>query len=234
MLQYRAHIEWSDRVKTKIYVSIAVVAAIVLISGATFLATAAPADQSDPLVTRSYLTNFFKPKVVDPDIKAAGDALTISFNKKVSEIEDEIGSIPSPPPASLFNTVTLKENETLSFSAGSEIMLRTNTGTAQMTSGELINFASGSALLMNASLVKNYMYLATENGVITATGAATIFIRGELSGTKGASTEININNEPVGLDNCPDPDNCPGPDECAGSDHSPDAGVPEDSPDTVG
>jgi hypothetical protein len=177
--------------KKKIFISIAVVAAIILISGASLLATASPATTSDPLITLSYLNNIFRTRLLNTEVAAERDALIKTLDDKVTKVEGDIHNYFTTPNTNLFTLVTLKNGNTLDFPGGSEIMLRTATGTAVLSKGSLMNYVNGS-VQTTGNLVMNNMYIAmaTDGGTITATGDATILIRGITSELVVINTEL--------------------------------------------
>ena len=196
--------------RQKIYTTLVVTAVVVLISGASILATASPATQSDPLITRSYLTNIFRP-LITADINAARTALDQKFTSQINNVTNLVNNIATPPEASLFVSKTLNANQILSYKAGSEIMLRS--GTAQAGTLGLVNYTGGTDTLVDGSLILNNMYLASQDGFIKATASSTILIRGAPSTIGIAPATITIDDvltgpeDPEITDDPVDPDN---------------------------
>jgi len=171
--------------RRKISIGIAVLAIVILISGASILATASPGTTTDPLITLSYLTNIFRPQVMT-EVRNTGQTLTQQFEAKVDEVEallqDGPGAPPpAPRPADLFSVVTLSNGQRLTCSVGTEIMLRIGTANARGGSEPaLVNYTTGATLAAGSSLTTNNMYLVTiENNGITATaGTVRVLVRG--------------------------------------------------------
>jgi len=175
--------------RQKIYTTLGVIAIVALISGASILATANPETQSDPLITRSYLTNIFRP-LITADINAARTALDQKFTSQINSVTALLNNNTSPPQSSVFVTKVLKANETLAYKAGSEIMLRS--GAAQAGTRGLVNYTNATETALNGSLILNNMYLASQDGVIKATAGSTILIRGAPSTVALASEPLTI------------------------------------------
>jgi len=175
------------------YISIVVVAAILLISGASILASASPGTSSDPLVTLSYLDRVFRPRLITDATNAGRDAMRSEVNRLVTAVE----SAPTPPSGQLFVSVTINNGQNHAIPRGAEVMLRD--GTARLTAGgQLVNHAGGTALSAgNAAannLVRNNMYLASADATITAVGgAATILVRGAGPGITAATLDLDLN-----------------------------------------
>ena len=79
--------------KNKLIIGIVVMAAVVLISGASILAFASPGSQTDPFVTLSYLTDVFRPQVMT-DVRNTEQEMTQKFNSRVSELESQMQANP--------------------------------------------------------------------------------------------------------------------------------------------
>jgi len=162
-------------VRHKIYTGIAVLAAIVLISGASILTVASPATTSDPLVSLSYLTGPFR-TAVNNHVASQVSALTNTFNTRASQVETQVASALSSNQAQVFVLFTLNNGQTRDLPAGAEVMLRG--GSASISSGRMTNSTAGTEQT-SGGLTVNNMYLVTEAGRITATAAnTTLLIRG--------------------------------------------------------
>ena len=174
--------------KRKVFIGIAVVAAIITISGATFLAVANPGSQDDPFVTLSYLTNIFKPQVMT-SVSDAEQRLSTDIGTRVSGLEQQVraahgGQLPAAPGAAhTFSVVTLSRNQILTASVGTEIMLRVGTATARGTAPALVNYTSGTTLYAAGSLVTNHMYLVTieGNGLTATADVVRVLVRGSFT-----------------------------------------------------
>jgi len=170
--------------KRKFAISLLVVAAIILVSGASILATASPGTSQDPVVTLSYLTNVFRPAVMN-DVRNAEQEMVRQFEKRIAELESRIQASgtgqTAAGPADRFHVVTLSRNQTLSASVGTEIMLRIGTASAFGSSEPaLINYTTGATLAAGSGLTANHMYLVTieGNGVRATADTVRVLVRG--------------------------------------------------------
>ncbi|MCL2628229.1 MAG: hypothetical protein FWD44_06005 [Oscillospiraceae bacterium] len=165
--------------KIKFYTGLAVLAAIVLISGATVLATASPATSSDPLITLSYLNGPFR-TLINNEITAARNALEGTFNARASAIEARINSDISNAlsnSANVFRSVTVTSGSPLVLATGSEVILRTGSASFSTSGGNLIKYSGTPTEEASGSLITNNMYLATGTVTISTSGTATLFVR---------------------------------------------------------
>ena len=161
--------------KYKIYVGIAVLAAVMLISGASVLAVASPATTSDPLVTLSYLTGPFRTSV-NSHVNSTVTSLTNTFNTRANQVQTQITSAMTSNQAQVFVLRTLGNNGELTLPVGTEIMLRG--GSATITGGSLVNHTTG-AEQASGALTQNHMYVVAEAGSIRATANNTlVLVRG--------------------------------------------------------
>jgi len=170
--------------KRKFAISLVVVAAILLISGTSILATASPGTTQDPVVTLSYLTNIFRPAVMN-DVRNAEQEMIRQFDTRIAELESRIQASGAGQaavgPADRFHVVTLNRNQTLSASVGTEIMLRVGTANAYGASAPaLVNYTTGATLAAGSALTTNHMYLVTieGNGVRATADTVRVLVRG--------------------------------------------------------
>ena len=174
--------------KRKLFIGIAVIAAVIAISGATFLAIANPGSQTDPFVTLGYLTNIFRPQVMTA-VSEAEQRLAGDVNTRISALEQQVraahgGQLPAlPGPAHTFSVVTLSRNQVLTASVGTEIMLRIGTATARGTAPALVNYTTGATLYAPGALVTNHMYLVTieGNGITATDDLVRVLVRGSFT-----------------------------------------------------
>ena len=171
--------------KNKIVIGIVALAAVTLISGASIMAYATPGTPDDPLISLSYLVEIFKPQVTS-DIDRAGQELSQDLNTRMDELEAQLqanqnSTTPaSPGPADVFTVVTLRRNQSLTCSVGTEIMLRIGSANGRGTAPALVNYTSGATISAGSALTFNNMYLVTiEGNGITATSDNTrVLVRG--------------------------------------------------------
>ena len=170
--------------KKRAIVSIIVLAAFALVSGAGILALAAPGTQSDPFVTLSYLTEIFRPRIM-ADVSAAGQEMTDRFNEQMTDLETKLqasqASQPSAPNAAdKFSVVTLSRGQSLTCSVGTEIMLRIGTAAGSGSAPALVDYTTGDTLSSGTALTANHMYLITieGNGIRATADMVRVLVRG--------------------------------------------------------
>ena len=170
--------------KRKIIIWIVLLAAAVLISGATILALAAPGTQTDPFITLSYLTNIFKPQVM-ADVDKIGQEMTQKIDEQIGEIEARLESSQgsasiTPGAADKFTVVSLSRGQSLTCSVGAEIMLRIGTATGSGSEPALVDYTDGETLSSGTALKANHMYLVTieGNGVKATADLVRVLVRG--------------------------------------------------------
>ena len=160
--------------RNKIYTGITVIAAIILISGITIVATASPATQADPLVTLGFLNNIFRPSIMNTEVANTRVQLQNQVNTRASQVETALANIPTPPSSDVFTQVNLSNGQTLTVAIGNEVILRS--GTVGFSGGSLINTTSG-AVHNAGNLLTNNLYMTVENGTITASNNAMLLVR---------------------------------------------------------
>ena len=167
--------------KHKIFTGVAVIAAVALISGATMLATSATGSQADPLVSLSYLTDIFRPKIME-EVAQKEQELSQKFDARISELESlQSGSgSGAQNSADRFSVVTLSNGQSLTCSAGAELMLRIGAATGFGSAPALVDVTSGSAVSEGAALETNHMYMVTidGNGVKATAATVRLLVRG--------------------------------------------------------
>ncbi|MCL2392405.1 MAG: hypothetical protein FWC66_07340 [Oscillospiraceae bacterium] len=170
--------------RRKIAFSFVVLAILILVSGISILATASPGTQDDPFITLSYLTNIFRPQVMN-EVRSTEQQMIQRFEARISELEAQLQASGSGQAATgtadRFHVVTLRRDQTLIASVGTEIMLRVGTATAFGSSEPaLVNYTAGSTLSSASALVTNNMYLVTieGNGVRATADLVRVLVRG--------------------------------------------------------
>ena len=169
--------------KEKLATGLAVLAAVIMISGMSIFATASPGTQDDPLITLSYLTNVFRPQVMN-DVRTTEQEMTQRFESRITELESRLQAGGSGQAASgtadQFHVVTLTGNQSLTASVGTEIMLRIGTAEASGSAPALINYTTGTTIASGAALTANHMYLVTieGNGIRATAGTVRVLVRG--------------------------------------------------------
>jgi len=171
--------------KKKIIIGFVVLAAVVLVSGASILAFASPGSQSDPFVTLSYLTNVFSPQILS-EVKTIEREMTEKFNARITELEKQLQSSQggtgqiTQVDADAFHVVTLSRGQSLVCSVGAEVMLRIGTANGIGSETALVNYTSGAVLTSGNALTTNHMYLVTieGNGVRATADTVRVLVRG--------------------------------------------------------
>jgi len=170
--------------RRKISIGIVVLAFVALVSGASYLAFAAPGTTGDPFITLSYLTEVFRPQVMS-DVQRTEREMTQRFQARIAELEAQLaagqgGTSTTPADADVFNVVTLRQGQTLACSVGTEIMLRIGTANGAGTAPALVNYTTGSTVAAGAALTANHMYLVTieGNGITATADTVRVLVRG--------------------------------------------------------
>lgn len=129
-------------------------------------ALAAAGDQSDPLVTKSYLDQTVIPDVVSQvENKAAArqEELKNNFAAQIEQYKKDIAALGTGGGSGAsYTLVTLTSGQSMALDVGCEVMLRV--GTAKVTaatSPALIDVSTGGTVNNGASLTKNHLYMAT-------------------------------------------------------------------------
>lgn len=159
----------------------AIVLTAVVVVGA-FSASAAGGDETDPLVTLSYLTQVVTPellKKVDEQVAANEQALTDKLNAAIDEYSKKLEQTPSQETGAgaVYAAVTLSAGQTLYPAAGSELLLRS--GEAKVSAGAdpiLLDATAGSSLSVGGSLTANHLYVAPLDGAGIAASSACVFL----------------------------------------------------------
>lgn len=163
----------------------AIVLASVALVGA-FSASATGGDQTDPLITLSYLTQVIKPELlskVDEQVAANEQALIGKVDAAIDgyskEMEEAVGGTSGE--GVVYTAVALSKDELLCPNAGVEILLRT--GTAKVLAGSvpvMHDATSGATVGIGGALQANHLYVVPlEGAVISATTDCTLLVRGE-------------------------------------------------------
>ncbi len=142
-----------------------VVVAVVCICALAAVALATPGSETDPLVTLSYLTNIFRPQIME-QVQSEADTQKTALEEELNKVLDERLGTPADEPApendAVFTVVTLASGQVLTGDVGCEAMLRI--GTAQCISPAspgLIDVTSGTILEDGGALETNHLYMVT-------------------------------------------------------------------------
>ena len=151
-------------------------------------AMAAGGDETDPLVTLSYLEQIFLPKVTAQAEEQAAAKQTETETKFAdqidqyrTEMEKNIGDAAAAEDSASFVLVTLTKGQKLLPEIGCEMLLRVGTATVDCGSNPaLIDISTGGTLNKGSAMEKNHLYLSTMvSRTVTATSdTVKILVRG--------------------------------------------------------
>ena len=173
------------RKKTKFLIAIAVVLGIMLVSAVSIMAATSYGTQSDPLITRSYLMQIFRPEVISEVNGSVGTAqanLAATFSDSIRAINSKLDGGGNASKTDVFSVVTLSSGQTVTCNAGTEIILRSGSASATGdTYPQLADTTDGTSLSSGSGLSVNHMYMITADGNgFKAEGDSTkILIRGD-------------------------------------------------------
>lgn len=182
--------------KRKWKIAAAVVCVLALVTVAYAATSGSAGSQSDPLITLSYLTNVFTPKVEDTveqavagqqaENEAALDSAISEWDSKVQQAISQAGVSGSGGAA--YKTVTLNEGQTLHAGEGCEVLLRSGAVTWTAEGVTMLDTTSGGELSTNQKLAANHLYVTLGTGDISVAGSSQ---SSETTGTITAST-LNV------------------------------------------
>lgn len=156
--------------------------AVLLGTGA---ALAAGGDQSDPLVTLSYLNQTALPQIikqVEDKTAAKQKELEQNLTDQINQYKQQAGQGISGGSAS-YTLVSMTKGQVMSLGVGCELLLRVGSATVKAnTSPALIDLSSGGTVGSGTSLTKNHLYMATiADRTLTASADAKLLVRGSYS-----------------------------------------------------
>ena len=142
---------------------VAVAVACVCVLAVAVFAT--PGSENDPLVTLTYLTNIFRPQIME-QVKSEAETQKAALEDQLNGVLNERFGVPADDPApesdAAFTVVTLASGQVLTGDVGCEAMLRI--GTAQCISPDspgLIDVTAGTILENDSALETNHLYMVT-------------------------------------------------------------------------
>ena len=132
-------------------------------------ALAAGGDESDPLVTLSYLTQTFQPSLLK-EVETATAAKETALKEQLQQVTEQykkdmealLQGGGGGADSAAYTVVTMASGQTMQLEVGCEVMLRI--GTATLTAGSspgLVDATTGGSLGNGGSLETNHLYLAT-------------------------------------------------------------------------
>ena len=162
------------RVCLKIFgIAVAVTAAVGLTMAVSGNNTA-----SDPLVSLSYLTGSYRTnllKEVEADIETESRELSEEFSQQVSDLKGTMAGETVTSAQNDFTTQSLKAGETVTLSAGGEVLVLS--GSVKASGSGLTDATTGTAVSAGGALSANHLYIAGTNCVVEATGAAKLLVK---------------------------------------------------------
>ncbi len=161
--------------------------ALAAVLAGTSAALAAGGDQSDPLITLSYLNQTAVPQIVkqvEEKTAARQKELEQTFANQISQYLQQGGQgTPSGGSAS-YTLVSMTSGQVMSLGVGCEVLLRVGTATVRSDgSPALVDLTSGGTVNPGTSLTKNHLYMSTIEGRTLAATANTVkvLVRGSYS-----------------------------------------------------
>lgn len=151
----------------------------------TVAALATGGDQTDPLVTLSYLNQTAIPQIVKQVEESAAvkqRELTKTFTDQINLYLQQGGQTGSGGSAS-YTLVSMSGGQVMSLGVGCEVLLRIGTVTVRADSAPaLIDLSGGGTINTGASLTRNHLYMSTiPDRTLTASGDVKLLVRGSYS-----------------------------------------------------
>ena len=133
----------------------------------TGAALATGGDQTDPLVTLSYLNQTAIPQIVkqvEEKTTLKQKELQEAFTAQINQYQQHPSQGGTASGAS-YTLVSLSSGQTMSLGVGCEVLLRVGSASVQADSSPaLIDLSSGATVNAGAALTKNHLYMATIEG----------------------------------------------------------------------
>ena len=154
----------------------------------TVAALATGGDQTDPLVTLSYLDQTALPQIVkqvEEQTAAKQEELEQNLTAQINQYLAQAGSGAgtSSVGSASFTLVSLSGGQVLSLGVGCEVLPRIGTVTVRSnTSPALIDTSTGGTVGSGTALTANHLYMATiADRTLTASGDVKLLVRGSYS-----------------------------------------------------
>ena len=154
----------------------------------TVAALATGGDQTDPLVTLSYLDQTAIPQIiqqVEEQTVAKQKELEANLAAQIAQYlsQTELGAWTSSGDSACFTLVSLFSGQVMSLDVGCEILPRIGTVTVHSnTSPALIDTSTGGTVSSGTALTTNHLYMATiADRTLTASGDVKLLVRGGYS-----------------------------------------------------
>lgn len=156
----------------------------------TVAALAAGGDQTDPLVTLSYLNQTALPQIVK-QVEEQTAARQKELEEKLAALLAQsqtgtgagAGAVTGSAASASFTVVSMSSGQVMSLGVGCEILPRIGTVTVKAnTSPALIDTSTGGTVNSGSSLTANHLYMATiADRTLTASGDVKLLVRGSYS-----------------------------------------------------
>lgn len=133
---------------------------------------------SDPLVSLSYLTGTYRTNLlsdVETAVNAESRTLSEDFSKQISDLKSAVGAQAATPAENDFEVRELSSGQTVSVSAGGEVLVLS--GSASAVEAGLTDATAGSSVYAGGSLSVNHLYVAVSNCTIKASGAVKLLVK---------------------------------------------------------
>lgn len=155
----------------------------------TAAALATGGDQTDPLITLSYLNQTAIPQIVrqvEDKAELRQKELEQVFASQINQYRQQGGQNSGTVSAgsASFTLVTLRSGQTMSLGVGCELLPRIGNVTVQSnTAPALIDLSAGGTVNSGTALTRNHLYMATiADRTLTASGGeAKLLVRGSCS-----------------------------------------------------
>ena len=153
----------------------------------TVAALATGGDQTDPLVTLSYLNQTAIPQIVKQVEESAAvkqRELTKTFTDQINLYLQQGGQTGAGSGGSAsYTLVSMSSGQVMSLGVGCEVLLRIGAVTVRADSAPaLIDLSGGGTVNTGASLTRNHLYMSTiPDRTLTASGEVKLLVRGSYS-----------------------------------------------------
>lgn len=152
----------------------------------TAAALAAGGDQTDPLVTLSYLEQTAIPQIVkqvEEQTAAKQKELEQKLAEQIAQYLAQGGAGAGTSSADSFTLVSMSKGQVMSLGLGCEILPRIGTVTVKAnTSPALIDTSTGATVSSGTALTANHLYMATiVDRTLTASNDVKLLVRGSYS-----------------------------------------------------
>lgn len=156
--------------KKRIFTIAAAVLILALGVGIGVYAASNYGTEADPLVAKSYLDDVLTPKLQTE--------FTNQLNTQMAALDNRISGIADNAKGN-YTPVTLSDGQSLTASAGCEIILRSG---SVAVLGSFSDLTSGTALEAGDALSENHLCVtAADSSGLTAAGSAVLLVRGSYS-----------------------------------------------------